>query len=87
MSDIHDSDCLVTIDLGDEMPAYRWPKGRCPRCGGLMYVRQEMNALSRYHDIYICPDCGVDEAMRDFMGEDQLPLDKWYAYQESKGVI
>lgn len=87
MSDIFDSDNLVMLDLGDDTPAYRWPKGRCPRCGGLMYVQPEMNALSRYTDIYICPDCGVDEAMRDFMGEEPLPMKEWYAYQESQGVI
>ena len=49
----------------------------CPRCG-----RQAMrepihtNALSRYADCYICPDCGTDEALRDYRGN-PLPATEW----------
>ena len=35
----------------------------CPRCGGKMREGElVLNALSRYSNAYICPDCGVEEA-------------------------
>ena len=34
------------------------------------------NALSRVADIYVCPDCGMDEALRDF-GRIPLPVEDW----------
>lgn len=49
----------------------------CPRCGQ-MKMRPVLaeNALSRYADIYICPDCGMQEAMMDMTGC-CLPLNEW----------
>lgn len=48
----------------------------CPRCGGEMHSNLFRNALSRYEDVYICEECGTDEAMRDYFG-DATPLTKW----------
>lgn len=50
----------------------------CPRCGhGRMDVNPIRNSLSRYADVYICNECGTDEAMMDFAGIDPLPLEEW----------
>lgn len=49
----------------------------CPRCGRLnMMMPMCSNALSRVADIYVCPDCGMDEALRDF-GRIPLPVEEW----------
>lgn len=38
----------------------------CPRCGRWnMEIPIHHNALSRVADIYVCPDCGMDEALRE----------------------
>lgn len=34
------------------------------------------NALSRHADIYVCDQCGTDEAMLDFM-RNPLPVEDW----------
>lgn len=50
---------------------------RCPRCGKLkMRENQVTNAYSRHYGIYICNDCGTDEALRDY-GKYPLPLLEW----------
>ena len=47
-------------------------KGRvipCPRCGRpTMKDKLCQNSLSRRVDIYICDDCGNEEAFEDFFG-------------------
>lgn len=50
----------------------------CPRCGQLTMDPDDVlrNALSRHADIYICDECGTDEAMRDFVGC-VLPIEEW----------
>lgn len=49
----------------------------CPRCGRWnMEIPIHHNALSRVADIYVCPDCGMDEALRDF-GQIPLPIEEW----------
>lgn len=48
----------------------------CPRCGRWMERPITHNALSRVADVYICPDCGMDEALRDF-GRIPLPIEEW----------
>lgn len=48
----------------------------CPRCGGKMREEEAENALSRYHDIYICSECGLEEAC-DGLAELKLPS-AWY---------
>ena len=50
----------------------------CLRCGNGMDHRMLHNSLSRYTDIYICNDCGADEAGRDVIN-DPLPLLQWDA--------
>ncbi|MFT0899625.1 hypothetical protein [Candidatus Methanoprimaticola sp. MG2] len=57
----------------------------CPRCGGPLEGRMVMNALSRRVPLYICSDCGVDEAMLDFRGQCPLPLEKWPLVREVMG--
>ena len=49
----------------------------CMRCGGQMRPRIAENALSRAMDVHICPDCGMDEALRDAYG-DPLPVSEWH---------
>lgn len=47
----------------------------CPRCGqNKMRKPAIRNSLSRYEDVYICSDCGMDEATR---GTRVLPLENW----------
>ena len=54
---------------------------KCPRCGrDTMRNEIELNALSRYVDVYICNECGTEEAMLDLEGE-PLPLEDWYLSQ------
>ena len=51
----------------------------CPRCG---YMRMKpRNALSRHFNIYICSECGTDEALRDFK-KDVLPLSSWLVVEK-----
>lgn len=50
----------------------------CPRCGHYrMNDKPVRNALSRYAKVYICDQCGLDEAMRDFCGQKPIPLNQW----------
>jgi len=50
----------------------------CPRCGhDRMHVEHPvLNALSRYAEVYICEECGLDEALRD-MARKPMPLNEW----------
>jgi len=52
----------------------------CPRCGEpKMRPVPAENSFSRHVDIYICPDCGVDEAF----GDQKNPrLTRWHAVRE-----
>lgn len=52
----------------------------CPRCGRFSMQRIN-NPLSRYLDVYVCPDCGTDEAVRDFGKRTPLPLEEWFGYK------
>ena len=49
----------------------------CPRCGRWT-VKEKLhtNALSRHADVYICNECGMEEAILDFRGT-PLPLKDW----------
>jgi predicted RNA-binding Zn-ribbon protein involved in translation (DUF1610 family) len=50
----------------------------CPRCGyDRMREPVATNALSRYASVYICPECGIDEAIRDMAGKSPLPFLEW----------
>ena len=55
-----------------DRPEYR----TCMRCGRKMRYPLAQNALSRALDVYVCPDCGMDEALRDATGE-ILPMSEW----------
>ena len=49
----------------------------CPRCWRMSMDNVLLhNALSRVADVYVCPDCGMDEALRDF-GRIPLPVEEW----------
>ena len=50
----------------------------CPRCGHeRMNKKPVRNALSRYAHVYICDECGMDEALRDMAGMPPLPFEEW----------
>lgn len=51
----------------------------CPRCGRMhrMYKESVKNALSRRADVYICSQCGMDEAVRDMIGVEPCPFAEW----------
>lgn len=49
----------------------------CLRCGKPLNRRPALNALSRHADVYVCHECGTDEALRDAIGE-PLPLRNWH---------
>lgn len=54
----------------------------CPRCGRkTMKESVCTNALSRHADIFICDQCGTDEAMLDFM-RNPLPIEDWACVQK-----
>lgn len=55
----------------------------CLRCGQSLDPVLAHNALSRYVDIYICADCGMDEAIRDMAGKPKL-LDCWEAVKNCR---
>lgn len=51
---------------GEQQKKMRIP---CPRCGqASMDENLCMNTLSRRVDVYICNDCGTDEAIEDLLG-------------------
>lgn len=65
-------------DAGRPMP--------CPRCGcGRMNTRLTLNSLSRYADVYICNDCGRQEAMMDMAGR-CFPLNEWSVVKSFDGL-
>lgn len=62
----------------------------CPRCGREMKDDMIANSLSRHRDIYICNDCGTEEAMNDFYKSSKSLLEpnrisfdyeNWFAVQ------
>lgn len=50
----------------------------CLRCGKPLDRHLPVNALSRRADVYICQECGSDEALLDALGEPDSLLD-WHA--------
>lgn len=56
----------------------------CPRCGenGLDPAIAQ-NALSRYVNIYICSQCGVEEALLDVIGAVK-PFHEWAVFRNLK---
>lgn len=56
----------------------------CPRCGkDKMRSRLIENARSRHAEVYVCPDCGTDEALNDMTGR-KLLSSEWWMVQELK---
>lgn len=53
----------------------------CLRCGNILDEQLIQNAMSRHADIYICDECGMDEAVRDWDGS-PLPFFKWSGYPQ-----
>lgn len=49
----------------------------CMRCGGPMRESLAENALSRALNVYVCPACGMDEALQD-AARKVLPISEWY---------
>lgn len=50
----------------------------CPRCGHPMpHQRVTRNALSRFAAVYVCPDCGVEEALMSALGMPPTPFTEW----------
>ena len=55
----------------------------CMRCGGPMRKSLAENALSRALNVYVCPACGMDEALRDAAGKVR-PISEWYAVKQHR---
>ena len=55
----------------------------CLRCGRILDPQLQKNALSRYVDVYVCENCGIDEAMRD-VAHRTLPLAEWEAVKNGR---
>lgn len=55
----------------------------CLRCGHSLDDQLMVNSLSRHAKIYICQNCGADEAMRDF-GKTILPFEDWHGMADSR---
>lgn len=55
----------------------------CLRCGRPLHPVLTINSLSRYVDIHICQQCGLDEALRDAAGQ-PLPLVQWDAVKQGR---
>lgn len=45
------------------------------------------NSLSWYADVWICSDCGVDEAMRHHAKEKQLPFKEWDVVKRNDKIL
>lgn len=56
-------------DLENEWAKNKHTPGPCMRCGGPMRESLAENALSRALNVYVCPACGMDEALRDAAGK------------------
>lgn len=49
----------------------------CPRCGHFtVNDKLDTNTLSRHVHVYICDECGTDEATRELHSDD-LPIREW----------
>ena len=56
---------------------------RCPRCGGSLKEKLHTNALSRRADVYVCDNCGTQEAIEALLGKPK-PFEEWAVSKESK---
>lgn len=57
----------------------------CPRCGFESMMcslnASTFGALSRRADIYVCAECGIEEAMEDCYGMKKLPISEWALFR------
>jgi len=75
---------IETYKMLQEIPALNMP---CPRCGKHQMNKDPAeNCLSRHEDIYICSECGREEAAFDFVGQ-KKPLELWYAVRFLNGEV
>ena len=70
-------------DLENEWAKNKHTPGPCMRCGGPMRKSLAENALSRALNVYVCPACGMDEALRDAVRK-VLPISEWYAVKQHR---
>ncbi len=56
---------------------------RCLRCGRPLDSHLPVNALSRALAVYVCENCGTEEALGDWSGA-VLPLQEWYAVKNGQ---
>ena len=56
----------------------------CLRCGSPLDSKLALNAKSRYADVYICSDCGIDEALREYPKSIEGPKNfkEWEVYRQ-----
>ena len=59
------------------------PVPHCLRCGKELASDLFLNKLSRYLQIYICGECGNDEAIRCYKGT-PLPFEQWDAVKSGR---
>ena len=55
--------------------------GHCPRCG-IMLESFDRQALSRYADVAVCPQCGSEEALEKAGFIKPKPLSEWWCVQD-----
>lgn len=55
----------------------------CPRFGREMRPELADNSYSRHEPVYICSDCGTDEAFMDTQGN-VMPPEEWFLTVSSK---
>ena len=80
-----DEDLLKRLtDLGTRQKAGEHMP--CPRCGrDAMKTALYIGALSRRADVYVCDQCGTDEAVREMTGS-PLPLSEWACFIPKRGA-
>jgi hypothetical protein len=49
----------------------------CPRCGKNLCHENDGNTVSRYEDVIVCEECGIDESEREANGN-ELPVTDWH---------
>ena len=58
----------------------------CPRCGkkAVNCADPMYGSLSRRTDIFVCSECGLEEAEEDYYGFDKLPLYEWALFSDEE---
>lgn len=73
---------LQALAIIQKHPMSGIPAFNCPRCGKPnMRPNCIENSLSKYEEIFICSDCGIDETFRSLSGN-PLPLVEWDVAKE-----